>query len=79
LSAESIADHRLAYLDYEGPVSRERGSVQRWDTGSVDWLEQSAELIRLKVAGTRLHGELSLRRPNTAPLWGVEFVRLPNE
>ena len=73
LSAESIAEHRLAYLDYEGPVSRERGSVQRWDGGNVDWLEDSAGKIRLKLAGTRLHGELTLTQPDGTQLWFVSF------
>ena len=26
VAAESLGDHRLAYLDYEGPVSGNRGS-----------------------------------------------------
>lgn len=29
ISAERIADHRLLYLDYEGPVSGNRGHVTR--------------------------------------------------
>ena len=66
LVAEAIADHRLAYLDYEGPVSRERGSVQRWDGGHVEWLEDSPEVIRLQLCGERLRGVLRLRRVNAA-------------
>lgn len=34
--AEPNADHRMVYLDYEGPVSGGRGSVIRWDCGSYD-------------------------------------------
>ncbi|HEV2948633.1 MAG TPA: DNA polymerase ligase N-terminal domain-containing protein [Gemmataceae bacterium] len=33
ISAEKTFDHRLMYLDYEGPVSGHRGSVVRWDAG----------------------------------------------
>lgn len=29
LLAESLADHRHAYLDYEGPISNDRGTVRR--------------------------------------------------
>lgn len=36
--AEQLADHRLAYLDYEGPVSGGRGSVARWDHGTYEQL-----------------------------------------
>jgi len=34
VAAEQLADHRLAYLDYEGPVSGDRGSVKRLDFGT---------------------------------------------
>ena len=73
LSAEAIPDHRLAYLDYEGPVSRERGSVQRWDGGNVEWLEQSVRTIQLKLEGKRLQGEMVLTPPDDAQLWFVSF------
>ncbi len=36
-----IADHRLAYLDYEGPISDRRGIVRRICRGTTrSWLEQ---------------------------------------
>ena len=35
MAAERIADHRPAYLDYEGPVSDKRGSVRRLAWGTV--------------------------------------------
>ena len=31
--AEQNHDHRLDYLDYEGPLSDDRGTVIRWDFG----------------------------------------------
>ncbi|NUQ64853.1 MAG: hypothetical protein HUU20_20510 [Pirellulales bacterium] len=31
LAAESLPDHRPAYLDYEGPIASNRGTVRRWD------------------------------------------------
>lgn len=33
LPAQSSFPHRLIYLDYEGPVSGNRGNVKRWDKG----------------------------------------------
>lgn len=33
IAALALPDHRLVYLDYEGPVSGGRGSVQRLDGG----------------------------------------------
>ena len=36
IRAEPLGDHRIAYLDYEGPVSGGRGSVTRWDAGEFE-------------------------------------------
>lgn len=38
---ERIADHRTHYLDYEGPVSNNRGTVNRIRTGSYRWVKES--------------------------------------
>ncbi len=73
LSAESIADHRLMYLDYEGPVSRERGQVVRWDHGQAEWLTESERSVRLRLSGSRLVGELELDREPSQPLWSARF------
>lgn len=35
MEAEEIAPHRLAYLDYEGPVSQGRGTVRRVAAGTT--------------------------------------------
>lgn len=60
ISAERLADHRLAYLDYEGPVSQGRGTVTRWDWG--DYTPQCTLPARWEVdlAGNRLNGRLIL-------------------
>lgn len=36
--AEPNADHRLLYLDYEGPVSGGRGTVRRVAAGPAEWV-----------------------------------------
>jgi DNA polymerase Ligase (LigD) len=54
--AERLTDHRLAYLDYEGPVSGNRGTVKRWDAGEYQLLADSPERIELEFAGDRLSG-----------------------
>lgn len=73
LSAEAIGDHRLMYLDYEGPVSRERGRVARWDHGQAEWLTESESSIRLRLNGLRLVGELVVDRDSSQPLWSARF------
>jgi hypothetical protein len=37
LPVEPLPDHRLFYLDYEGPLTGDRGSVLRIDSGTATW------------------------------------------
>ena len=37
VAAEPIAPHRACYLDYEGPVGGDRGTVRRLDGGPLTW------------------------------------------
>jgi hypothetical protein len=61
-AAEAIFDHRLLYLDYEGPVSGGRGTVKRWDRGTYEGKVEGAEAITIKLHGDRLEGVLRLSR-----------------
>jgi hypothetical protein len=60
--AEMIGDHRPIYLDYEGPVSGQRGIVRRWDRGEIKDVEPSRDLWVVCVVGRLLEGTLKLRR-----------------
>jgi len=53
--AEPSFDHRLLYLDYEGPISGGRGVIKRWDRGSYSVLDENAGLT-LRLEGERLTG-----------------------
>jgi hypothetical protein len=55
-------DHRLAYLDYEGPVSGGRGTVRRWDAGTFTWEADGPEGVVVRLEGRRLSGVAVLRR-----------------
>jgi hypothetical protein len=55
-----IFDHRLLYLDYEGPVSGNRGRVRRLDRGAYDWLSQAAGRLVAQLSGNQLRGRLEL-------------------
>jgi hypothetical protein len=52
VAAERVADHRPAYLDYEGPVSGGRGNVTRWDYGAYEMVRPDGP-PRLRLRGTR--------------------------
>ena len=57
ISAEPLPDHRVAYLDYEGPVSGDRGSVQRVDRGDFELVREEGDLIEVTLHGRRLRGK----------------------
>ncbi len=78
LVAESIAAHRLMYLDYDGPVSRERGQVARWDHGVAEWIAGTESSTRLQLRGSRLVGELVLERKASQMLWSARFSPAPS-
>jgi len=74
IQAEALPDHRLAYLDYEGPVSDNRGSVSRVDEGEYEVLAESAGLWHVRLAGRTLRGSLELRQVEDSPgLWTASF------
>jgi hypothetical protein len=60
LPAKKLANHRLAYLTYEGPVSRGRGQVARHDEGAYELLSRGAEGWCVRLAGKCMRGVYSL-------------------
>lgn len=73
--ADALADHRLAYLDYEGPVSGDRGNVSRWDAGEYETLEEDPTLLYVQLHGVRWRGKLKLVRSDVdAHRWLCTFV-----
>jgi hypothetical protein len=59
--AEPNFDHRLVYLDYEGPVSDGRGAVSRWDAGTYDGMP-AGDAWAVRLSGGKLSGALRLER-----------------
>ncbi len=72
---EMSFDHRLKYLDYEGPISGNRGSVIRWDGGTYEGTLPSKfdlnQTIEIDLAGIHLRGPLVFRSINGN--WHFEF------
>jgi hypothetical protein len=60
VAAEALARHRLEYLDYEGPVSNDRGEVRRVDAGEFRWIERTPLSATLEAAGHFFHGVMTL-------------------
>lgn len=47
IHAEALADHRLHYLDYEGPVSGGRGCVKGYLGGTYDLVSETPDMIEV--------------------------------
>jgi hypothetical protein len=60
--ATALADHRLAYLTYEGAVSGDRGTVTQWDAGVYELECASENEVRCLLRGRRLQGTVQLQR-----------------
>ncbi len=73
LDAEQLADHRLAYLSYEGPLRGDRGSVIRWDAGSYQTVAVSEAAWHVRLQGERLVCELLLTRV-ADQRWSASFT-----
>ncbi|HVV98877.1 MAG TPA: DNA polymerase ligase N-terminal domain-containing protein [Planctomycetaceae bacterium] len=73
-AATPLADHRLAYLAYEGPVSGGRGTVARWDAGNYECLVDEPERIEVRLTGGLLRGRLTLERAPGGGLWRFYFL-----
>jgi len=75
ITCEARPDHRLAYLDYEGPVSGERGSVARWDQGTYQVCRQSDRELVVELCGEKLSGRAVLRLlPDEPGRWQFSFA-----
>jgi DNA polymerase Ligase (LigD) len=68
VSAEQIADHRLAYLDHDGPVSGNRGVARPWDKG--DYVSADNETVVLN--GRRWSGRVRMRVAEGS-MWSFDF------
>ena len=60
VSAIRLPGHRLAYLDFEGPLSGDRGAVHRCDGGSYELLSQQEDVLAFCLSGATLSGEAKL-------------------
>ncbi|MFO0952335.1 MAG: DNA polymerase ligase N-terminal domain-containing protein [Isosphaeraceae bacterium] len=71
LPARDLAEHRTAYLDYEGEVSGGRGSVRRVDGGEYEALTWSDDRVEVRIRGVQLVGTVELRRTGSGTVDGT--------
>jgi hypothetical protein len=71
-AAEPLGEHRKLYLDYEGPVSRGRGTVRRWDAGTYADLREHEGMTEFRLEGGKVRGRCRVERD--ADGWRLEFA-----
>lgn len=69
-----LPDHRKDYLDYEGPISNDRGEVSRHDSGPARWLTRSENHRSVELQGTRLTGHFLLNRGPVSGIWSFAKI-----
>ncbi len=73
IPAIAIFDHRLHYLDYEGPVSDNRGSVSQWDAGNYETVQQDDSRWEVLLSGQKINGHVVIEK--TADEWTFHFQK----
>lgn len=72
LQITPLGDHRRAYLDYEGPVSGDRGTVKRWDVGEYTLGEDTGDAVGVDLEGEVTRGHLRMTK-NADGIWEGTF------
>jgi hypothetical protein len=62
IEMQRIADHRSLYLDYEGPISGDRGVVRRLDRGTIERGEAGDDAWMLEIVWRGPSGDEPPRR-----------------
>ena len=62
IDAIALGDHRRVYLDYEGPVSGNRGNVRCWDRGTYAIESETIDRIDFALEGSRYRGKAALQQ-----------------
>ncbi len=73
IDAAKIHHHRMEYLDYEGPVSHDRGTVKRHDQGIIQWICHKSQQVVVDVFGEINSGRITLELI-LGDSWNVTFV-----
>ena len=67
-----LPEHRKVYLSYEGPISEDRGTVSRWDSGEFSWISRQS-VLAVRLRGKRLCGELRILPESDGEHYRISF------
>jgi DNA polymerase Ligase (LigD) len=74
IPAAALPDHRLAYLDYEGPISGNRGNVTRCAAGSFEIIAETPARLELRLTGDPWSGLVAICQDAAIPQrWTFDF------
>jgi hypothetical protein len=76
IMVDALTDHRLAYLNNEGPVSRGRGRVTAWDRGELEWLVNDADRVVAIIRGERIQAHIRLTLDSATQRWFLDVSPL---
>lgn len=76
IRAEPLGDHRKFYLNYEGPLSGNRGTVTRCDSGTFVWEEENDERVIVQLEGQRARGRALLQKGDFGA-WSFRLEGVP--
>ena len=72
--AESLRDHRIAYLDYEGPVGGGRGEVRIADRGEYETEGWTGAEAVVRIRGGLLNGRFRLSASPGKGEWAIKRI-----
>jgi hypothetical protein len=61
--------HRVIYLEYEGPITGNRGCVKRLDRGEFLVQDRQNNMVLLELAGQRFRGRLRIEVRMAGSVW----------
>ncbi len=89
-AARRLPDHRLEYLQYEGPIHGDRGTVHRVDEGTYDPMTWTSDRVVVFLEGKQWQGTAIFQRVDSsspedtsseddASLWRLSFSQPKKE
>ena len=71
IAAAQLPLHRLVYLEFEGALSGNRGSVRQCEQGLYELIESGERTWRARLAGRHLQGVVCLTCQLPGPEWSL--------
>jgi hypothetical protein len=71
VGAEPLGNHRLDYLEKEGPLSGDRGDVSRIECGTYAGETEIADRLELSLAGGNWSGRITLQQADDEAPWAL--------